>query len=109
MAPRFVEDFGVDACASYIGLVSWLFRTNKKPTNWWGKKNAAPLKFSPKPSEAPFWTICSKFHKCRPAKLMPTYPRGSQLGRHGCRVKFADSRTNRSRDIRAAHFVMGDE
>ena len=29
---------------------------NKKPTNWWGRQNAAPLKFDPKPSEAAFWT-----------------------------------------------------
>ena len=31
---------------------------------------------------------------------------GAKLGRHGCHVKFGDSRINRSRDIRAAHFVM---
>ena len=27
---------------------------NKKPTNWWGRQNAAPLKFDPKLSEAGF-------------------------------------------------------
>ena len=38
---------------------------------------------------------------------MSTYPaRGSKLGQHGCRVKYGDSRTKRSRDIRAANFVM---
>ena len=40
---------------------------------------------------------------------MRSYPRGSELGRHGCRVRFGNSRTNRSRDIRAAHFDMDDE
>ena len=32
-----------------------------------------------------------------------------KLGRHGCRIKFGDFRTNHFRDIRAAHFVMDDE
>ena len=27
---------------------------NKKPVNWWGRQNAAPLKVDPKPSEAHF-------------------------------------------------------
>ena len=40
---------------------------------------------------------------------MSSYPRGSRLGQHGCRVKFSVFWTNRSRDIRAAHFVMDDE
>ena len=40
---------------------------------------------------------------------MSSYPRGSKLIRHGCRVKFCDFRTNRSRDIRAAHIVMDAE
>ena len=31
------------------------------------------------------------------------------MDRHGCRVIFGDSRTNRSRNIQAAHFVMDDE
>ena len=37
---------------------------------------------------------------------MSTYPRRSKLSRHVCRVKFGDSRTNCSRDIRAVHCVM---
>ena len=38
---------------------------NKKPTNWWGRQNSAPLKFDPKPSEAAFWTVFSNFDKCQ--------------------------------------------
>ena len=30
---------------------------NKKPTNWWDRQNAAPLKVDPKQSEAAFWTV----------------------------------------------------
>ena len=30
---------------------------NKMPTNWWGRQNAAPLKFDPKPSEAAFSAV----------------------------------------------------
>ena len=44
-----------------------------------------------------------------PIGVMSSYPRGSKLGRHRCRVKFGDSRTNSSRDIRTAHFVMDNE
>ena len=83
--------------------------SNKKPTSWWGRQNAAPLKFNPKLSEAAFWTVFSNFHKCRRASLMPSYLRGSKLGRDGCRVKFDDSSTHRSPDIRTTHFVMDDE
>ena len=36
-------------------ITKTIFKTNKKPTNWWGRQNAAPLKFDPKPSEAAFW------------------------------------------------------
>ena len=30
---------------------------NKVSTNWWGRQNAAPLKFDPKPSEAAFSAV----------------------------------------------------
>ena len=30
---------------------------NKKPTNWWGRQMAAPLKVHPKPSEAAFFSF----------------------------------------------------
>ena len=30
---------------------------NKKPTNWLGRQNAAPLKFDPKPSETAFSAV----------------------------------------------------
>ena len=30
---------------------------NKKPTNWWGRQNAAPLKFDSNQSEAAFSTV----------------------------------------------------
>ena len=39
---------------------------NKKPTNWWGRKNAAPLKFDPKSSEAEFSVFFSNFDKYQP-------------------------------------------
>ena len=41
-------------------------KLNKKPTNWWGMQNAAPLKFDPKPSDATFSAVFSNFKKCRP-------------------------------------------
>ena len=30
---------------------------NKMPTSWWGRQNAAPLKFDPKKSEAAFLAV----------------------------------------------------
>ena len=39
---------------------------NKKPTNWWGRENAAPLKFDPKPSEAAFSAVFPNFDYCQP-------------------------------------------
>ena len=39
---------------------------NKKPSNWWGRQNAAPLKFDPKLSKAVFLAVFSNFDKCRP-------------------------------------------
>ena len=53
------EELGCKAVASAM--------SNKKPTNWWGRENAAPLKFDPKQYEAALWTVFSNFHKCRPA------------------------------------------
>ena len=38
---------------------------NKKPTNWWGRQNAVPLKFDPKLSEAAFSAFFPNFDKCR--------------------------------------------
>ena len=35
------------------------------PIKWWGRQNAAPLKFDPKPSEAAFSAVFSNFDKCR--------------------------------------------
>ena len=37
---------------------------NKKPTNWWGRQNAAPPKFDSNQYEAALWTVFSNFHKC---------------------------------------------
>ena len=31
--------------------------SNKKPTNWWGRQNAAPLEFDSKQSEVAFSTV----------------------------------------------------
>ena len=56
-----------------------------------------------------FGPFFSNLHKCRPVKLISLYPRSSKLDRHGCSIKFGDSMTNRSPDIRVAHFVMEDE
>ena len=33
---------------------------------WWGRQNAAPLKFDPKPSEATFSVVFLNFDKYRP-------------------------------------------
>ena len=38
----------------------------KKHTNCWGRQNAAPLKFDPKPSETAFSAVFSNFDKYRP-------------------------------------------
>ena len=38
---------------------------NNTPAYWWGKQNAARLKFDPKPSEAIFSAVFSHFDKCR--------------------------------------------
>ena len=35
--------------------------------NWWGRQNAAPLKFDSKTSEAAFFGRFSKFDKCQSA------------------------------------------
>ena len=34
--------------------ITWLIVSNKKPTNWWGRQIAAPLKFDSKLSDATF-------------------------------------------------------
>ena len=34
-----------------------IHKSNKKPTNCWGRKNVAPLKFDCKPSEAAFSAV----------------------------------------------------
>ena len=38
---------------------------NKKATNWWDRKNFAPLKLYTKPSEAVFSAAFSNFSKCQ--------------------------------------------
>ena len=50
---------------------------NKMPTNWWGKQNAVPLKFDPKPPESAFFPVFCfyNFDKCRLEVVMITsYP-----------------------------------
>ena len=39
--------------------------TNKKPTNWWGRQNAALPKFDQKPLEAAFSAVFRNYDKCR--------------------------------------------
>ena len=41
------------------------WKSNKMTTNWWGRQNAASLKFDPKPSDAAFRSFFSNFGKCR--------------------------------------------
>ena len=38
-------------------LTYLILKINNIPTNWWGRKNASPLKFDPEPSEAAFSTV----------------------------------------------------
>ena len=40
-----------------------IMKENKMPTNWWGRQNAAGLKFDPKPSEAAFLAVFFNFGK----------------------------------------------
>ena len=47
------------------GEYAAISKSNKTPTNWWCRQNAAALKFDPKPSEAAF-SVCLNFVKCRP-------------------------------------------
>ena len=48
------------------GLISSSNITNKMPTNWQGRRNAAQLKFDPKPAETAFSAaFFSNFDKCR--------------------------------------------
>ena len=51
--------------------------------------------------------VFSNLHKCRPE--VADHVISVKPDRHGCRVKFGDSKLNRSRDIRAAHFAMNVE
>ena len=39
---------------------------NKRPTSWWGRQNAVPLKFDTKLLEAAFSIVFSNFEKCQP-------------------------------------------
>ena len=42
---------------------STMTKTNeyKMPTNWWGRQNAAPIKFDSEPSETAFYGFFSEF------------------------------------------------
>ena len=64
-------------------LRSLELQKNKMPTNWWGRQNAAPLKFDPKPSEVAFSASfrTSMLIRC---SLWRHIRRGCRLGRHGC-------------------------
>ena len=55
--PHFVTEDEPCGITTKVGV-----SPNKKPVNWWGKQNATPLKFDPKPSDTAF----SDFDKCRP-------------------------------------------
>ena len=49
--PHACVHVGVCAC------VRMYVTKHKKPTNWWGRQNAVPLKFDSKQSEAAFSTV----------------------------------------------------
>ena len=74
------------------------------PTIWWGRQNAAPLKFDPKPSEAAFSAVfrtsTNGNRKYLTSDVMSVWLlTADQIGMCD-RVKFGDSRLNRDRIIR---------
>ena len=77
------------------------------PAIGWATQNAAPLKFDSKPSKAAFLAVFSNFDQCQP-EVADDVQSGVIVERTGSDdpVKFGDSRSNRSRDLRAAHFVV---
>ena len=42
-----------------------MINVNKKPTNWWGRQSAAPLKFVPNRQRRNLRSFVSNFDKCR--------------------------------------------
>ena len=78
-----------------------------KPTNWFGRKNAPPLKFDPKPQEEAFSAVYSNFSKCQP-KVAGEVISGKAVEYVGIDVheKFGDSTLNNGRIIRL--FVQED-
>ena len=48
----------------HLALTKALKEIDKMPTNWWGRQNAALLKFDPKPSEAAFSANLPNFDEC---------------------------------------------
>ena len=93
------------------GKTNGYHRTNKTPTNWWGRQNAAPLKFDPEPSEAGYSAFLGNSDKCQREAACDVisgvfmYPTVWRF-----RVNFGDSGSNRSRDILLVpYFVTNDE
>ena len=76
----------------YISSISVVI---KKPTNCWGRQNAAPLKFEPKPSAAACSTVFSNFYKCWP-EVSDDVISGATVDYVDVdvRVKFCDNRMN---------------
>ena len=73
---------------------------NKKSTNWWGRQNAVPLKFDPKPSRGDIFSRFSNFDKSR-LEVAGDVISGTLMGPDvpDKRVKFGDLRLNHSREI----------
>ena len=57
-------DYSLRSCNQcYVCVLYLTSMKNEKPTNWWSRQNAAPLKFNP---EAAFRPLLSNFDECRP-------------------------------------------
>ena len=74
---------------------------NKKPTNWWGRQNAAPQTFDPKLSDTTFSDVFLNCDIYRPevADDVITSVAVGQIGMD-VRGKFGDSWLNSGRIIR---------
>ena len=80
----------------YNNIDRSFYLKDKTHTNWWGRQNAAPLKFDPKPSEATFSGVIWNCDKCQP-KLADNVISSVPVDSVGMddRVKFGDSMLNR--------------
>ena len=84
---------GTNICPATNQKMKWILNRNKKPTNWWGRQNAAPLKFDRR--QAAFSAVFSNFEKCRPdAADDPMSGLAAEYVGLDVLVKFGDSMLN---------------